>query len=169
MSILIEIPAVIASKAMELGIDIEQEVLEYLIQRLRLDPELEARIHLELADKFLSEGKRLSDSDPVQAAEKLYKAAEEAIKAMAIRLNLTDVLTRVTSRGRWTVTDLERAVRELRRRIGPIVVDAWSHAWYLHVLGFHEAKLDSDGVKERMKPIEDLVRKAHEILGSGTG
>jgi len=44
--------------------------------------------HLELAERFLTEGRGLIDKDPVQASEKLYKAAEEAVKAIAIALDL---------------------------------------------------------------------------------
>jgi hypothetical protein len=33
--------------------------------------------HLELASRYLDEGRRLVDKDPVQASEKLYKASEE--------------------------------------------------------------------------------------------
>jgi len=44
--------------------------------------------HLELAERFLSEGEKLVDKDPVQASEKLYKAAEEAVKAIATALDL---------------------------------------------------------------------------------
>jgi len=43
-----------------------------------------ASVHLNLALKYLEEGKTLSDKDPIQASEKLYKAAEEALKAMAL-------------------------------------------------------------------------------------
>jgi hypothetical protein len=35
--------------------------------------------HLELSTKYLNEGKSLIDKDPIQASEKLYKAAEEQI------------------------------------------------------------------------------------------
>jgi hypothetical protein len=34
----------------------------------------------------------LIDRDPVQASEKLYKAAEEAVKAIAIALNLPEAI-----------------------------------------------------------------------------
>jgi hypothetical protein len=47
--------------------------------------------HLEFAEKFLAEGRELSYRDPVQASEKLYKAAEEAVKALAKIFNLPQV------------------------------------------------------------------------------
>ena len=67
-----------------------------------------AETHVELALKFLEEGKGLVDKDPIQASEKLYKAAEETVKALAIHFNLVNIIKSVNERGRWTVTDLER-------------------------------------------------------------
>jgi len=45
---------------------------------------------LELAERFLAEGRELIDENPVQASEKLYKAAEEAVKVLAIALKLPE-------------------------------------------------------------------------------
>jgi hypothetical protein len=42
------------------------------------------RQHVELALKYLEEGGALIYKDPVKASEKLYKAAEEAVKTLAI-------------------------------------------------------------------------------------
>jgi hypothetical protein len=50
----------------------------------------EARRPLELAEKFLIKGEKLINKDPVQASEKLYKAAEEAVKTIAIALKLSE-------------------------------------------------------------------------------
>jgi hypothetical protein len=44
----------------------------------------EARERVELALRLLEEGKALADRDPVQASERLYKAVEEAVKALAL-------------------------------------------------------------------------------------
>ncbi len=68
----------------------------------------------------------------MQASEKLYKAAEESVKAAAILLGLTDVLERVESRGRWTVTDLERVVKALDEKVKGVRA-WWDAANYLHV------------------------------------
>jgi len=43
-------------------------------------------------------------------------------------------------------------------------MDAWDLAWYLRVMGFHEAKLDSESVSERIAPIEKLIRKTSEMI-----
>ena len=114
---------------------------------------------VKLMERFLEEGKRLVDEDPVQASEKLYKAAEEAVKQLARSLGVEDVLKLVEERGRWTVTDLERVVRRLRS-LEPSVVGWWDNANYLHVWGFHEAKLDSESVKIRLPSVEKIVKLA---------
>ena len=114
---------------------------------------------VKLMERFLEEGKRLVDEDPVQASEKLYKAAEEAVKQLAHSLGVEDVLKLVEERGRWTVTDLERVVRRLRS-LEPSVVGWWDNANYLHVWGFHEAKLDSESVKIRLPSVEKIVKLA---------
>jgi hypothetical protein len=126
-----------------------------------------AEVHLELAVKFLAEGKALADRDPVQASEKLYKAAEEAVKALAIRLNLSEVLRRVEERGRWTVADLEKAVLKSSERLGGWVRQSWDAAWVLHVWGFHEARLDAEDVKARAPDVERLVEGARRVLEGG--
>ena len=114
---------------------------------------------VKLMERFLEEGKRLVDEDPVQASEKLYKAAEEAVKQLAHSLKVEDVLKLVEERGRWTVTDLERVIRRLRS-LEPSVVGWWDNANYLHVWGFHEAKLDSESVKIRLPSVEKIVKLA---------
>jgi hypothetical protein len=46
--------------------------------------------HLELAEKFLSEGRRLIDKDSVQAGEKLYKATRDVVRTVVITLKLPE-------------------------------------------------------------------------------
>jgi hypothetical protein len=48
--------------------------------------------YLELSAKYLNEGKSLIDKDPIQASEKLYKAAEEVVKALTIYFNLSNII-----------------------------------------------------------------------------
>ena len=52
----------------------------------------EARERVELALRYLEEGRALVERDPVQASEKLYRAAEEAVKALALHYGLSDIL-----------------------------------------------------------------------------
>jgi hypothetical protein len=95
------------------GLNVEDFMLRLLSKELNLDPEIVAEARLELAEKYFAEGKELVDKDPVQAGEKLYKVAEECVKALAIHYNLEDILRNVEKRGGWTVTDLEKAVKEI--------------------------------------------------------
>ena len=108
------------------------ELVERLLPKPSDEGYIEARLlealaeaHLELAVRLLAEGEALADRDPVQASEKLYKVAEEAVKALAIRLNLSEVLRRVEERGRWTVADLEKAVLKSSERLGGWVRQSW--------------------------------------------
>jgi hypothetical protein len=128
---------------------------------------LDAEQHLNLALRYLEEGKRLVDEDPIQASEKLYKASEEVVKALTYCFTLGDVLERVGKRGRWTVTELEKAVGVISRKLGKWFGAAWDRANYLHVWGFHEAKLDSEDVKERLPDVERMVLEARRIVGGG--
>jgi len=155
----VSIPKVIVEKLVERGIDVETYVVDMLAEAVGLDPVAVAEAHLELAVRFLAEGRALADRDPVQASEKLYKAAEEAVKALA-HLNLSEVLRRVEVRGRWSATDLEKAVLRSSERLGGWVRQSWDAAWVLHVWGFHEARLDAEDVKARVPDVERLVEGA---------
>ena len=128
---------------------------------------VEAERRLELALRYLGEGRALIDRDPVQASEKLYKAAEEAVKALALHFGLSDILEKVEKRGRWTVTELEKAVEAIAEKVGGWFLDSWDHAWALHVWGFHEAKLDAESMKLRAPSVERMVEEAKKLVGSG--
>jgi hypothetical protein len=124
----------------------------------------ETRRHLELAERFLVDGKELIDKDPVQASKKLYKAAEEAVKAIVTALKLPEA-EEATKRGRWTTGLLESAVVNIMRRLGlDELYHWWDSAYKLHVDGFHEAKLRSDDVKLRLRDVEALVNLARKVL-----
>ena len=73
--------------------------------------------HLELAERFLTEGRGLIDKDPAQACEKLYKAAEEAVKAIALALNLPET-AKAVEKGKWTLSLLDDAVYAISERLG---------------------------------------------------
>ncbi len=163
-TVTIAIPSKLYEKIRELGIDLEHKIIELLLREFSIDPTERAQIHLELAIHFLEEGRKLIDKDPVQASEKLYKAAEECVKALATYFDVKNVLERVQERGRWTVTELEKAVREISKIVGRWFLDAWDHAWTLHVWGFHEAKLDSEAVRDRLQDVERMVKETMRIL-----
>mgnify|MGYP001772622594 CR=1 FL=1 len=123
-------------------------------------------MHLNLAVKYLEEGRSLIDKDPVQASEKLYKAVEECVKALSMHFNLEDIFAKVENRGRWTVTELEKAVLEIAQRTGEWVLSSWDHAWVLHVWGFHESKLDAEDIKARLPHIERIVIETKKMIST---
>ncbi len=166
---LIQVPKLLAEKAKERGIDLESKIVDILLRKLKVDPNEEINLRIRLSEQFLNEGREIIDQDPIQASEKLYKAVEERIKALAIYYSsedrkLREILSNVEERGRWTVTDLEKVVRILTRYLGDIIDISWDTANYLHVWGFHEAKLDSEGVRRRLSRIEKLINEAKRIL-----
>jgi hypothetical protein len=120
--------------------------------------------HVEIAEKFLAEGRELIDKDPVQASEKLYKAAEEAVKALAIALNLPEARKAIESGGWWSKL-LEKAAQGVAKALGiKEFILWWDTAFKLHVDGFHEARLSSEDVKERYEYIEAMVNMVKRIL-----
>ena len=163
-TVVIEIPRMLYEEAVRRGIDVSEFVIMELTKALNLDPETTVRVRLELAIKYLDEGEGLVDKDPVQASEKLYKAVEEVVKALAIYYDLRDVLASVNERGKWTVTELEKAALALSRRLGDWFIMAWDAANYLHVWGFHEAKLDGEDVRARLPQIKSIVNEAQKTL-----
>ncbi|ADY02285.1 MAG: PaREP1 family protein [Vulcanisaeta sp.] len=157
-----EIPKLIIDEAERKGIDI----VDLIAKALSLDPSTTSKAHLELAEKFLNEGRELISKDPVQASEKLYKAAEEAIKAIAITLGL-DEAKKASEIGRWTAQLLFDAVDNTADRLSRREVRWWwGRAWFLHVEGFHEARLRSDQVRRDLPDIEALVNLAKSISGT---
>jgi hypothetical protein len=71
----VAIPKRIAEELEKSDVDVGSLIVDLLVKFLNLDPHVAAESHLELALKYLEEGKRLIDEDPPQASEKLYKAA----------------------------------------------------------------------------------------------
>ncbi len=117
-----------------------------------------------VAERFLSEGRELIDKNPVQACEKLYKAAEEAVKVLAITLNLEEARKAFESGGWWSKL-LEKATQGIAKALGiKQFILWWDSAYKLHVDGFHEAKLSSEDVKERYEYIEEMVNLAKKVL-----
>jgi len=120
--------------------------------------------HLELAEKFLAKGRELIGKDPIQASKKLYKAAEEAVKAIATALNLNEA-RKALEKGRWTVSLLDDAVYAASERLGvKEVIDWWDVAYRLHVDGFHEARLRSVDVAKRLGHVDALVNLAKGVV-----
>jgi hypothetical protein len=163
------IPERLIVEARRRGFDVESLIVDLLVEALNLDSQTAVEAHLELSHRYLEEGRALVSRDPVQASEKLYKAAEEAVKALAIFYNLQDVLSGVEGKGRWTVSYLEKAVEAISERLGGWFLQSWDNAWALHVWGFHEAKLDSKAVEIRLPYVERMVLEAERIVRGRIG
>ncbi|QGR18056.1 PaREP1 family protein [Sulfurisphaera ohwakuensis] len=98
-------------------------------------------VYFEEADELLSRG------DLVQASEKYYKAAEEAIKYLSKEKN-TSCYLEFLKKKRWKAELLFKAAEELDK-IFPGIWKAWKSAWFLHVYGFHEMSLNKEIIKFR--------------------
>lgn len=162
----VRIPRKLVEYAKKSGIDLESKFYEYLQSEIQLDPKDEVVLHLELAQHFLKEGRNFVDGDPVQASEKLYKAAEECAKALALHFDFRDLLEKVEERGRWTVTELEKVVERISDKVGDWFRSSWDSAWVLHVWSFHEAKPDSEAVKRRLKDVVKIVDKTKDMISA---
>jgi hypothetical protein len=160
----VAIPRRVAEELKRRSVDVEPLVVDFLVSLLKLDPQAAAESHLELAVRYLEEGKNLIDRDPVQASEKLYKAAEEAVKALTTYFNLKDILEDVERSNRWSVGKLEKAVLRISEKVGEWFRSSWDAAWALHVWGFHEAKFDPEDVRTRLPNIERMVSEAQKIV-----
>jgi len=105
---------------------------------------------LKEADLLLSKG------DVIQASEKYYKAAEEAIKSLSYK-NSLKILSKVKQIGHWNSKLYFKAVDELEN-IYPNIRLCWISAWILHIEGFHEIRLRGDDVMQLRKYIEKLIK-----------
>ena len=110
---------------------------------------------------FLDEGKSyIKLGNSIQASEKLYKAAEEAVKSLSQAYG-NGVWEEVVKEGRWTFPLLFKAVTQIARTLkNEQIRRYWAVAWTLHVEGFHEGRLGIDYIKEQAEDIEELVRLA---------
>ena len=148
----IELPKAIVEELVRRGLD-ETFIVDILSRELKLDPNNLSKAHEELALRMYNEGiENLNRNDVVQASEKLYKAIEEAIKALAIRRGLPEAFEAI-EKGRWSVALLDSAAR----RLGDAVFRAWDAAYFLHVNGFHEARVGIDAIKDRLPVIKTVI------------
>ena len=74
MVVSISIPKRLYEEMRKKGIDVESRIVEVLLKELNLDPEEEASMHLELAERYFEEAKEyLAKEDPTQASEELLR------------------------------------------------------------------------------------------------
>jgi len=49
------------------------------------------------------------------------------------------------------------------------VYDDWSHAYFLHVEGFQEARLTAEQIKARAKYVSELLEISNRVVRERTG
>jgi hypothetical protein len=165
LGLTIRLPRSLVEALRRRGVEPESFIVEAVVERLGLDPREELEARLEVAEYMLERAREeLKRGDPVEASEKLYKAAEEAIKVLACLEGLEEC-GRARREGGWWSRLLSRAASRLSRILGDrIVLEAWSEAFDLHVHGFHEHSLEVEDVAERVEVIERLVGLAARRL-----
>ena len=104
-----------------------------------------ADVYLEEADELLSKG------DILQASEKYYKAAEEAIKILA---SLESGLP-----SNWNAENINRTAFGLSLKFGKWIIESWGSAVALVTVN-----LDIGQVKKYREEIVKLVQLADERL-----
>ena len=167
----IAVPRRLIDRARELGVDLESIAIEAILRELKLDPGEEAEVHLELARRYLSEAKAyISRRDAVQASEKLYKAVEECIKALAKKLGVPEA-AKAREYGRWFTWLLDKAARRLARVLNEYrVKSVWDAAYSAHVWGFHEAKLSIKDIEIDIPQVEWMLKYTEKLVkGRNTG
>ena len=111
-----------------------------------------AEIYYEEAEEFLSKG------DLVQACEKYYKAAKEAINLLVIENNLKEIINEAEEHG-WDSKTLNDAVTELSYKLGDNIIDMWASAVTL----FTARKfMDKDLIENYKKDIKTLIEEAKQ-------
>jgi hypothetical protein len=119
-----------------------------------------ADVYLEEAEEFLRRG------DTVQASEKYYKAAEEAIKILALALNL-EILDSVKKEG-WSLKFLNRAVYQISKFLGEDIIEYWNSATAIYTVN-----LDLETLELLANDVAKLVEIANEkynkLLRGGRG
>ena len=101
--------------------------------------------------------------DVVQASEKFYKAVEEGVKALAMARGLDEAKRALRRRG-WGMRLLDRAAA----RLGETALSAWVAGYYLHVEGFHEARIGMEELGITIPLIEPLIQEVRKLLDEGS-
>lgn len=118
---------------------------------------------VEEVKRFLKEGEALLEKgELVQACEKIYKAAEDAVKLLA-KEYAPEVYDEAEHNGRWFASLLRKAVRSLETRLGEDVSHGWAEAWILHVEGFHEKRLGKEDITWGLKHVKKLIKLINNL------
>jgi Archaeal PaREP1/PaREP8 family. len=109
-----------------------------------------ADVYLEEADELLDRG------DTLQASEKLYKAAEEAIKILSGILLEDDIISEVRNKD-WNTEIINKAVFKLSFILGKWIIESWGSA-----IALITVNLDAQQIKKYREGIVRLVQVADE-------
>jgi hypothetical protein len=142
-------------------------VVDIVASALDLDPETVIEARLELAEKYLREVEDyVEKGDAVQASEKLYKAVEECVKALAQRYTTPEHQAAIKE-GRWWTQLLGKAARRLSKMLRePKIEYTWAVAYDVHVWGFHEAKYDVEDFKDDVEHAKWLLSFTKQVMAS---
>lgn len=147
-------------KAEEKGIDVEDLIILALSKE---DPQEGIKLRMDLAERYMAEAlEYLKKGDVIQASEKAYKVAEEVVKALAEKYNLIEYQQAL--KDRWYTYLLGKASNSLANKLGNWVLDGWSSAYFLHVFGFHEAKLTTVDITSYVDKVKEMLNEAKKIL-----
>lgn len=141
-------------EAKRTGCSVEELVLIALDKAYNaLDPSDKPRLHWELCEKYLGEARGfLAKGDPVQASEKAWGAASQAVKALAAK----------EGRELRSHRELWEYVAKLRERLRkPEVSALWSRANVLHV-NFYEDWMPLSEVELAVRDVEEFVGRLKE-------
>ena len=142
--------------ARDKGIPVEELIAIALNRTFSiLNPEDVADMHIELCDKYLREAEEfLREKDGVQASEKGWGAASQAIKAKAAKEG-----KELRSHG-----ELWKYGSELRRRYKDEEIGVlWDRANSLH-MNFYENWLPLDDVEVRIRDIKRFIEKMKDFM-----
>ena len=124
----------------------------------------EVKLHLEVAEKSMKYAlEALEKGDVYDVCMNAYKAAEEAVKALAEDLDLPEY-REAMKEGRWPTYLLVKAANSLAVRLGRWVADGFSSAYLLYVWGFHEGKLTVADVTSYLERVKEMVEEAKKSL-----
>jgi hypothetical protein len=152
----------IVKRLRERGIDVEDVLIAALA---RQDPQESVKLRISLAERYMAECEKYLKGDPVQASEKAYKAAEEVAKALAEKFGVPELQTALKE-GRWYAYLLGKASNTLARMLGGWIADGWSNAYFLHVWGFHEAKLAVEDMTYYVNRVREMLNEAKKVLAT---
>ena len=159
MSVALELPSkamkCLVKRSEELGVSIEDLAIEAILSYLGIDdPEVRLEVHVKLSEKYLMEGEDLlRREDYVQASEKFWGAASQALKATAAKRG-----ERLSSH-----RELHEFLAELVEETGDVELRRlWQSAGMLHQ-NFYENWLPPAMVCGNAEDVKSLVEKLRKL------